>query len=1177
MTHGFLSADIGQVGAVVRGVHRRWRLSRALRGVALTLAAVLAALVAWSLVLETMKYPPSLVIAARISIVLLAAVLTAWFIVRPQLPRVRDEQVALFVEEHEPSFEGALLAAVELEGLEPRAESREPGTISPEIAARVRAAAVGRASAIHGGRDIDARGLRLSFGALVGAAAMTLAVLTMGPQGLRYGMGALLSPFASAEEVNPFRIDVEPGDATIARGASIVISAQPVGFQAEGVELWARTSDSASWNRIPMSADSTGRFAARLLDVSAPMEYLIESTGLRSRAYRLSVADLPYAKRIDLDYRFPAYTGLPAQHVDSTGDIVGPPGTTVRVKITPTVPTNGGRLVVEGGDTLALVRAADGTLSASLRLSRSGYYRVELAGARGDLLTASLNYSIDVLPDRPPSVRFTKPGRDTKVLAVDEVFTEARAEDDYGVAKLELVYQVNGGEEKSVPLHQATSRIIRDIAAGHTFMLEDYELVPGDVVSYYARATDNDAVRGGKSATSDIYFLEVRPYSTEYRQDQGGGGGGGGGGGQQGDSPQQLSRRQREIIAGTFNTLRDTTGDRKTREEDIATLRLAQQKLKEDVSELAAQLEARGVTKMDTGLAKIAKILPAASATMDSAEKILGEGKLRDALGPEQRALQLLQRAEAEYRTVRISMGQQGGGGGGGGNSPSAEDLADLFELQQERMRNQYETVQREQRGDEQAQQSAEVDAAAERLRQLAARQQQQNERAQRKADSLSRSMGASGSSGGEAQRQLAQDVEQAARQLERLARERQSQSLAEAARRLDEASDAMRRSAAQGQQGSASSQQAMDRLRDARRLLDEERTNRTQRAADDAVSAGRRLAEQQQRVSEDVARSAQATGAQREEIQRSLERRKGEMADSARALGRLLDRAATEARREAPAVSREMNEAADTLRARRIEDKIRTTQEWVRQTPPESQSRNERVIAADIESLNRSLEDIQGAARAGRQADTTRRNAEALDRARDLVRGVESLNERAQQQAERRLAEQGQRGQAGQESQQGQSGQTPSSAQGQGQQGQRGQGQAQGQAQGQGGGGGNPEGNDAGPGGNQSREMRQRLNDARALRRELSGRGVDLSQLDRAIQRMEGLSNGRGGGGDPRAEAELREQVINGLRSFEFSLGRAFGQQPTERALVDRAGEVPPEYRKSVEEYYRALGRAKP
>src|SRR5687768_11548010 len=264
MTHGFMGVDAARVTDVVRGVHRRWRLSRAIRGGALTLAGVLVTLVAWSLILESAKYPANLVIVARVTTLLVAIGLIAWFLVRPQLPRVRDEQVALYVEEHEPTFEGALVSAVELSRpTNPADPSRSLG-----MTRAVHEMALARAHAVRDGRRVDERGMRLSYGALAGAVAMTLAVLTMGPQSLRYGMGALLTPWAAADEVNPFRLDVEPGDATIARGASIVISAHPVGFQAEGVELWARTSDSASWNRIPMSADSTGMFSARLLDVS---------------------------------------------------------------------------------------------------------------------------------------------------------------------------------------------------------------------------------------------------------------------------------------------------------------------------------------------------------------------------------------------------------------------------------------------------------------------------------------------------------------------------------------------------------------------------------------------------------------------------------------------------------------------------------------------------------------------------------------------------------------------------------------------------------------------------------------------------------------------------------------------------------------------------------------------
>ena len=123
---------------------------------------------------------------------------------------------------------------------------------------------------------------------------------------------------------------------------------------------------------------------------------------------------------------------------------------------------------------------------------------------------------------------------------------------------------------------------------------------------------------------------------------------------------------------------------------------------------------------------------------MDTAEKTLTQGAPQTALQSEQRALQQLQRAEAVFREIQVSM-SQGGGGGGGGQKTDAQDLADIFELQKDRLRQNYETVQRgQQQGEQQQQADNQVDATLEKLKQLAARQQQENDRARRKADSLS-------------------------------------------------------------------------------------------------------------------------------------------------------------------------------------------------------------------------------------------------------------------------------------------------------------------------------------------------------------------------------------------------------------------------------------------------------
>ena len=70
-----------------------------------------------------------------------------------------------------------------------------------------------------------------------------------------------------------------------------------------------------------------------------------------------------------------------------------------------------------------------------------------------------------------------------------------------------------------------------------------------------------------------------------------------------------------------------------------------------------------------------------------TAEELLQAGDPRGALSPEQKALQHLQRAEAMYGETEVSQ-QQGGGQGGGGEQANADDLADLFELELDRMRN---------------------------------------------------------------------------------------------------------------------------------------------------------------------------------------------------------------------------------------------------------------------------------------------------------------------------------------------------------------------------------------------------------------------------------------------------------------------------------------------------------
>jgi hypothetical protein len=102
--------------------------------------------------------------------------------------------------------------------------------------------------------------------------------------------------------------------------------------------------------------------------------------------------------------------------------------------------------------------------------------------------------------------------------------------------------------------------------------------------------------------------------------------------------------------------------------------------------------------------------------------------KTKEALPPEQRSLQQLLRAEAIFRDIQVA---RGGGQGQGASQQEQQELADLFELQLDKMKNQYETVQREQQQN-QSQQQDEIGRQAEQTARTAEQNPADAEKARR-------------------------------------------------------------------------------------------------------------------------------------------------------------------------------------------------------------------------------------------------------------------------------------------------------------------------------------------------------------------------------------------------------------------------------------------------------------
>lgn len=1176
------------VRRAVRGVRRRWRLKLILRGAALVAAASLLLFVVSATSLELLRFHPQAVNALRVVLWLATAGLLARFVFWPLLRRVSDERVALYLEEHEPALQSRMLAAVE--------SSAKGKLASSELDHAIVERAAQECRRLCFGAGIERSAIRRAGGALAGVLAAAAVLFLAGPGFFRHGAPALFFPARGAEAVNPYRVAVQPGDTTISRNSDLRVSAALHGFDSDDVVLHAEGESGGGFSATPMIGDGAGAFDGLLLNVAEPTRYYVEANGVRSATFVLGVADLPAVERLRMEYHFPAYTGLAPRRFEHGGDVAALAGTTVKLAATPTLPSPGAVLSTDWGDTIPMtprparaperatappagsgdpgpaVAATPGSgaafpgpasaFEAAFVVRQDGFYGIRFQTAQGAWAAGAPDYRVDVLEDQGPSISFSKPGRDAEASSIEEVFVEARAADDIGVAEVLWVYSVNGGAPDTVRLYAATGPPLAEVTVGHTVFMEDFDLEVGDLVAYHGVARDNAPVPN--EALTDIYFLQVRAFRRDFRESQSGGGGGGSAAGGEGSMEDDLSGLQRQIIAASFNLVRDRDAyDADAWEENVASVATSQQRLREQTSTLAQRIVNRGISGADESFRRIAEALPRAVEAMQEAEDSLRASSPGGAIGPEQRSLRELQKAEETYeRFVSLDGGRQGGGGGRGGG-PSAEDLADLFELETDKLRNQYEAVQRSRQ--ETAEQG--VDESLEKLRELARRQEQELERQRRRAAAQ---QGGASAGGGDAARDLAEEAEEAARQLERLSRETGDPSLDDVSRQLEQAANAMRRAAAsRGTEGVAEAQSALRRLRDARERLEGVQGQRVERDVEEARARAADLAERQRDVENRLDAMRRAGRSSADQIER-IRRTKEEMAEETGEILSRLERAANEARREARQGASELEDAVETIRETQLRERLLYSRGLVGRPGQEDYAEAfENQTAQAIRSLRNRLDEAAAAVRAGVQGDP---EAEALEAASDLVRSLESMERRTGQ---------GERGRAGE-------GAGPENRSGEAQ-GAEGANRSGGPP----GGGGANDGRSsaqgrpvtaraAGPGRpftteevrQMRREVRERAGELRGLGELIERAGASAEELAGMISAMRALDRDRTYD-DPAEALRLRAELLENMKQLEFRLRREFAADGEEQLLLQRAGDVPAEYRALVEEYYRALSRS--
>jgi hypothetical protein len=852
---------------------------------------------------------------------------------RPQPPA--DVVLARLAEERIPTLEDRLVTAAGI--------VRGDTETSPAIRIALLADTAARLDEVAPDVVIpDARIRRSAWQAAAVAAVLLVTGTTLTGPALRTAQAAWVfaSPTALAFHVEPGNVRIRPNTPLVIR----VDASSAIGDLVPS--LVARVGDATREER--MTRQGASRFTATFSTVPTSFSYHIALAGRTSPDFAVTLLQQPRVARIDLSYEFPGYTKLPPRSETDGGDVYAPEGTRVHMVVHPreaTAHVASAELALGGDKRIPLTATSDGALTGDLVVSADDTYRVRLTDTDGLQNTDDPEYFVRVLDDRPPEVHIVRPAGDRQVTPLEEVEIEARADDDHGVDKLELVYGVKGRGEKVVPLGGDGASLT--VTGHYTIPLEQLEVSPGDFVTFYARARDIGRGKRPSEARSDIFFLEVTPFLDEFAMAQSQAMAGAAG--QQMDD---LVRLQKDIIVGTWKVDRRSSGARAETSPDAAqTLAKGQAAVRQKTEAAAGRAGGSGPMHAapDGASDSIGGDLIAAVGSMAKAETALNTQKTSAALPFEMDALNHLLKAQSEAARKEV-MRQQAGGAGG--SSRAQQDLSSLFdrELQKQQQTNYEMPKTAEEKRDDS------TDQTLERVRELARRQ----EALSRQQDDLSRD------------RQRL-DEEEIRRRLERLTREqsdlrREAELLAEQlrqdARRQEQASrQAQNGQPRQGQQsaGDAKSQaatlqqasedmrgaasqlrredpasargqsdRALEKLRGVERELSESGPDQRRKALGDAELEARQLATRQRQLSEQASRAAQSDSA---DARRRVAGEQEQLAARAEALGKRLNELSSRAGDKA-----EQGQTAEAARAfdgEKVPQKMREIAKGLQQADP--------------------------------------------------------------------------------------------------------------------------------------------------------------------------------------------------------------------------------------------------
>lgn len=405
---------------------------------------------------------------------------------------ISHEQAAAIIGKHFPEVSDKLLNILQL-------HNQPDATGSLALAEASINQKIGQISVVPIGSAIDLSRNRRYLRFLLPPLMAGIFILVAAPNVFKESTQRLLQPTTEFEKPAPFNFLIKNTSLKALRNSDFTLT-----IQVTGNALPADVAIKLGDDLVSMQSLPNHTFQYTFRNMTESVTFRFQAAGYTSKPSTIVVVQRPVLKAFRVLLSYPAYTNRKNETRTSLGDITIPAGTTITWHIS--AAHTDAMAIRYGNNSRTTMSKSGDSYNASARFMNDTTYTLLLTNTQA-AVADSYTYNVQVIPDQYPVVQLQQ-YKDT--VSGKQILLSGSAGDDYGISRVVFHYDITEGKKniqsKSIPV-KATQAALTSFE--HYFDLQTLNLAPGQKVTYYIEAWDNDGVHGSKASRSDVMSWQM--------------------------------------------------------------------------------------------------------------------------------------------------------------------------------------------------------------------------------------------------------------------------------------------------------------------------------------------------------------------------------------------------------------------------------------------------------------------------------------------------------------------------------------------------------------------------------------------------------------------------------------------------------------------------------------------